>query len=199
MKLYIAYFVISYLLGSIPSGIIMSRIFGFEDPRKVGSGNIGATNVLRAGGKTPALLTLIMDVAKGYVPTFIFSKITGSLMVGFICGFFAFLGHLFPLYLGFRGGKGVATALGVFLYISPATVLIAFFVFLAVFLSRGVVSLSSIISSIILPFIILIVERSGKLFANSILFSVLIILKHIPNIKRLKEGKEKRIFKGILG
>ena len=199
MKAFYVYSAISYLIGSIPSGVILSKLFGFTDPRKAGSGNIGATNVYRVGGRLPALLTLLMDVAKGYLPAWIFSALSGSLMVGFMSGFFAFLGHLFPIYLGFKGGKGVATALGVFLYVSPATILILFFVFIAAFLSKGIVSVGSMVSSVLLPFAVLVVEKDWRLFLGAVPFSILILVKHIPNIKRLREGTEKRVFKGIFG
>ncbi len=195
----IACFVLSYLVGSIPSGVVLSRLMGFPDPRSGGSGNIGATNVMRVGGKLPATLTLAMDVFKGFLPTIVFSKLFGSQIMGLMSGFFAFFGHLYPIYLGFKGGKGVATALGVFLYISPFSVLILAGVFLVVLALKGVVSLSSIVASSLLPFIVLSSERSIKLFLCSLLFSFFIVLKHKPNIERMRSGEEKRIFRGILG
>ncbi len=195
----IACFVLSYLVGSIPSGVVLSRLMGFPDPRSGGSGNIGATNVMRVGGKLPAILTLAMDVFKGFLPTIVFSKLFGSQIMGLMSGFFAFFGHLYPIYLGFKGGKGVATALGVFLYISPFSVLILAGVFLVVLALKGVVSLSSIVASSLLPFIVLSSERDVKLFLCSLLFSFFIVLKHKPNIERMRSGEEKRIFRGILG
>ncbi len=192
-------FVLSYLAGSVPSGVVLSKLMGFPDPRTGGSGNIGATNVLRVGGKIPAFLTLLMDVAKGYVPTLLFTKFSGSLYVGFACGFFAFLGHLYPLWLGFKGGKGVATSLGVFLYVSPFSVLVLAGVFGIVLVLSGVVSLSSMVSAASLPLVVLASEKDFKLFAISILFSAFIIFKHRPNIKRLKMGEERKLFRGLIG
>lgn len=182
-------FFISYLVGSIPFGLIISRLKGV-DPRKVGSGNIGATNVSRAAGKFYGLFTLILDILKGGVPVLYAQSVGFSDIVSLSVGFFSFLGHLFPIYLKFRGGKGVATALGVILFFHPLAAFASLVVFLAVFYLWRYVSLSSIISSVSFPFFLYFFSGSLRLLLLSLLFSILIIFRHRENIIRLKSGIE---------
>jgi acyl phosphate:glycerol-3-phosphate acyltransferase len=192
----------SYLLGSIPFGYLLVRIFRGEDVRQAGSGNIGATNVSR---KSPALgaLTLALDAMKGVTAVelaYHFSSgvnaATSSDMAMTIAAFLAVVGHMFPVWLKFRGGKGVATALGSFLVIAPRTVLIAAGVFVVVVVIFRYVSLGSIVATGIFPF--LLVKRAlAKNDLPALMLvaatSLLIIVRHHENLKRLFAGTESRI------
>jgi acyl phosphate:glycerol-3-phosphate acyltransferase len=192
----------SYLLGSVPFGYLLVRIFRGEDVRQAGSGNIGATNVSR---KSPALgaLTLALDAIKGVTAVelaYHFSSgvnaATSSDMAMTIAAFLAVVGHMFPVWLKFRGGKGVATALGSFLVIAPRTVLIAAGVFVVVVVIFRYVSLGSIVAAGIFPF--LLVKRAlAKNDLPALMLvaatSLLIIVRHHENLKRLFAGTESRI------
>ncbi|PIE56119.1 MAG: acyl-phosphate glycerol 3-phosphate acyltransferase [Desulfobulbus propionicus] len=184
----------SYLVGSIPFGLVLSRGSGI-DIRTQGSKNIGATNVTRLLGKRFGALTLLFDVLKGFLPIYITGMITaeysGTETVMVLCGATTILGHMYPLYLRFKGGKGVATALGVFLYLSPLGVLGALLFFAATVALSGYVSLGSLIgSAAILPFLLILDEPSWKLFL-AVLSVTMIWIKHHQNISRLLSGTEK--------
>ncbi len=197
---------LGYLFGSIPFGWILMRTFRREDIRAKGSGNIGATNVLRSGGKWLGLLTFLLDAVKGYVAVSV--AYSAARHLGFdlaiaqnliaLAALCAILGHIFPLWLGFRGGKGVATAFGVFLAISPVAALIAVAVFAAaVWLSRYV-SLSSILAAIVFPIAALLLRREPLtpfLIAVIIAVPAILIAKHHGNIRRLLKGTEYRFGK----
>ena len=129
----VALVVVAYLIGSIPVGILLSKLKG-KDPRQVGSGNIGATNVMRTAGKALGVITLLGDILKGFLPVMFALREGFPEYLVVVAGFAAFIGHLFPLFLGFKGGKGVATAVGVYLALSPFAVLGSFVVFVAVLL-----------------------------------------------------------------
>ncbi|MCX5811929.1 MAG: glycerol-3-phosphate 1-O-acyltransferase PlsY [Proteobacteria bacterium] len=191
MTIYILYIVLAYLIGAIPVGVILSKIKGI-DPRKTGSGNIGATNVMRAAGKAFGLLTLIGDALKGLIPTLI--AINSGLPSPVIAaiGLATFLGHLFPVYLKFKGGKGVATALGVYIAISPYAILISFIIFILTFLKWRFVSLGSLIGTAVMPFALLILKAPMEYTYLSLVVGILIFIKHKDNIKRLIAGKENR-------
>ena len=190
------FIIISYLIGSIPNGIIIARIFCRIDPTKSGSGNIGATNVYRTAGKIPGILTLILDILKGFIPVYLAKYYDFDFQVILFVGLAAFLGHLFPVYLKFKGGKGVATAIGVFLSLTPLAVLIAAIIFIIIAYIWRYISLASMISAFLLPAIIKILiifkvysyPDSLVYFAGTI--SILIIYKHRANIERLIQGKE---------
>ena len=186
---------ISYLLGAVPFGVLLSRGRGI-DIREHGSKNIGATNVSRLLGKKLGFLTLLLDGAKGYLPMFAAGLMLDQAdphrnTVVALCGAAAVVGHMFPLFLRFRGGKGVATALGVFLYLAPKSLLPSLIVFLAVTLSTGFVSLGSLLASAaILPGLHFLDAPLWKLYLAY--FIVLLIwLKHYQNIGRLLKGTEK--------
>ncbi len=184
-------FVLSYLLGSVPFGLLLARLKGV-DPRKGGSGNIGATNVMRTAGKGLGALTLLADVGKGAVPVALAKALYGPETAA-LSGLFAFLGHLFPLYLRFRGGKGVATAVGVYLILAPWSLLVGVGVFLvAVSLSR-MVSVGSLLGAIVMPIFLRLLDHPPAVVLVSILISAFVFLKHIPNIKRILSGKEHRL------
>jgi glycerol-3-phosphate acyltransferase PlsY len=193
--------IISYLIGSIPTGLVLAKVTGGEDIRKSGSGNIGATNVTRLLGKKLGILTLLGDVLKAVVPMlaahwyFVKSGISVSpeeldIAVS-LCGGAAFIGHLFPLYLNFRGGKGVATALGVFIVLEPLAVLASLFLFVAVVYFSGFVSAGSLLVSALLTLWIWLLGGSPYHVFLAFFIGVLIWFKHADNIRRLLTGAEK--------
>jgi len=186
--------IVSYLVGSIPFGLLFSMGSGV-DIRREGSGNIGATNVGRLLGKKRGILTLLADIAKGFLPMFVAGQLLPGIpernMVIGLCGAATIIGHMFPLYLGFRGGKGVATGLGVFLYLAPAAVLSCLVVFAVTVFISGFVSLGSLLGSLtVLPVLWFFREADWKIVLA--LFVVIMIwLKHYQNIGRLLSGTEK--------
>lgn len=189
----------AYLLGSIPFGYLLVRFFRNEDIRATGSGNIGATNVVRSGAKALGVLTLLLDLLKGVAAVLLaahFASRTASgpsdLMVGAAVA--AVLGHVFPVWLGFRGGKGVATALGVFLVLAPTVALAALGVFLLIALTTRYVSLASIAAAALIPVfaLLFIADRSPIYLGGVIFLALLVIVKHQANIARLLQGRESR-------
>lgn len=186
---------LAYLLGSIPFGYLLVKAFREEDIRSTGSGNIGATNVARSGAKGLAIATLLLDLGKGFVAVEIAKHIApGNYDLAVVAAVAAILGHVFPVWLGFRGGKGVASALGVFLALSWPTALSALAIFLVIVILTRYVSLASILSSAALPFFGLhfVRQRSPILLAGFFFIPVLIIVKHRQNIRRLLSGTENR-------
>jgi glycerol-3-phosphate acyltransferase PlsY len=183
---------LAYILGSVPFGLVVTRLFGGPDPRSVGSGNIGATNVSRTAGKIAGLVTLLADVGKGALPTLLaVNLIAGPALVSMV-GLSAFLGHLFPVFLRFRGGKGVATACGVFLIISPPALFLGACVFLVMALSTRYVSVGSISAALSLPLFLAILSGESGYVTLGIAVAILVVLKHTENIKRLRKGMENR-------
>jgi acyl phosphate:glycerol-3-phosphate acyltransferase len=182
----------AYLIGSIPVGVILSRLKG-KDPRGVGSGNIGATNVMRAAGKVLGIITLIGDALKGFIPTFLALHAGLPEHTVAAAGFAAFLGHLFPLFLGFKGGKGVATALGVYLALCPLAILGSFIVFVLVLAKWRYVSAGSIAGTALMPLFLYALKKPQMYIALSVVLGVMIILKHWGNMKRLVSGTEHRL------
>jgi len=184
----------SYFTGAIPFGLVLSRGTGI-DIRTRGSKNIGATNVSRLLGKKLGLCTLILDIAKGYLPMCVAGLLLGdiperNLVIG-LCGAAAITGHMFSIYLGFKGGKGVATALGVFLYLAPKALLICLTVFAAAVGLSGYVSLGSLLASAaILPGLYFFGEPPWKLVLAGFVVCM-IWIKHAQNIRRLLNGTEK--------
>jgi glycerol-3-phosphate acyltransferase PlsY len=185
---YIVGFVVAYLIGSVPFGLILTRLAGAGDIRRVGSGNIGATNVLRTGYKGLALATLALDVLKGALPVWLACRYLGPDMA-VVVGLGAVLGHCFPVWLKFKGGKGVATAAGVVVILTPAVAAIALGIFVAVVLATRYVSLGSILGAIAAaPSAYLLGQaQAAELY---LLLAVLIVLKHAGNIRRLLQGSE---------
>jgi acyl phosphate:glycerol-3-phosphate acyltransferase len=184
---------LAYLLGSIPFGLLLGRIAG-RDIRLAGSGNIGATNVGRLLGRKLGVLTLVLDAGKAVLPMLAASLLLtgpGRDQWVVLCGGAAFLGHLYPVYLRFRGGKGVATALGIFLYLEPLAALAAAAVFIIVVVGWGFVSLGSLIAAALLPGFIWLWSDSPDHALLAALVAVLIWVKHRDNIVRLHQGREK--------
>ncbi|AQT47403.1 MULTISPECIES: glycerol-3-phosphate 1-O-acyltransferase PlsY [Bartonella] len=191
---------ICYLIGSIPFGLLFTRLAGLGDVRKIGSGNIGATNVLRTGNKKIALLTLLCDMFKGTLAVYIAFLLSAldynNIVIVTLGGFAAFIGHLYPVWLKFKGGKGVATYLGVCLGFYPPAALVFICVWLLTAFVTRYSSLSALFAVILVPiFIWLFMDRpSQNLFAIVLSFmSVIVILKHHANIRRLLTGNESKI------
>jgi len=193
-----AFIAAAYLLGSVPFGIVVARLFGGVDPRRAGSGNIGATNVMRSTGKAAGLLTLACDLLKGGAPVLLASLLHADPAFISLVGLAAFIGHLFPVYLGFKGGKGVATAFGVMLAIAPAAAILSAAVFAVVLALKRYVSLGSIIAASTLPVFLSFMPRYKGFVPLGAAVALLIIVKHKENIKRLVEGKENK-FGGTKG
>ena len=186
----LACLVFGYLLGSIPFGLILTRMAGLGDVRKIGSGNIGATNVLRTGNKKLAATTLLLDALKGTAAAAIASY--WGVEAGIAAGFAAFIGHLFPVWLSFRGGKGIATYIGVLLGLVPVMVLLFAVIWLAMAKITRYSSLSALVATAVVP-IALYAAGHGKV---AVLFAVMTFIawiKHRANIQRLLSGTESRI------
>jgi glycerol-3-phosphate acyltransferase PlsY len=184
--------VFAYLMGSIPVGVILGKLKGV-DPRKTGSGNIGATNVMRAGGKVLGIATLLGDAVKGFVPIALAGALGCDALTVAIVGLAAFLGHVFPVFLGFKGGKGVATALGVYLALRPLVILGAFIVFLIVFLIWRYMSLASMIGAIAVPIGLYLIKAPWEFVAMAGIIGILVIIRHKENISRLLKGTENKL------
>ncbi|HEY6898440.1 MAG TPA: glycerol-3-phosphate 1-O-acyltransferase PlsY [Rhodocyclaceae bacterium] len=186
---------LGYLLGSLPFAVIVSRAFGLADPRSFGSGNPGATNVLRTGNKLAAVLTLLGDAAKGWLAMALAGWLGADLLGMALAGTCAFLGHVFPVFLGFKGGKGVATAVGVLLGFSPVMAGIAVITWLVVAVATRYSSLAALVAAVEAP--ILAWMLTGKLeVALPVLgMCLLLIVRHKANIQRLIAGTESRIGK----
>ena len=183
----------AYLIGAIPTGVLLTRMVGGEDIRKAGSGNIGATNVYRVAGRKLGIITLIGDCLKGVIPLVIAQQAftLGETSLALIA-IAAFLGHCFPVYLGFKGGKGVATALGIFLVLSPLAVLCTLIVFILVLWKWRFISLASISAAATIPLFIIITERSMPLFLATLIIAGIVIWRHKTNIERLRSGSENK-------
>tara|TARA_B100002052_G_C15861501_1_gene590305 strand:+ start:881 stop:1513 length:633 start_codon:yes stop_codon:yes gene_type:complete len=200
-------FIICYLIGSIPFGLILTKLFDNNDLRNIGSGNIGATNVLRTGNKTLALLTLILDLSKSFIPLFIFFKlyphpiindffnliIVDQIFLILVFGYFFVLGHCFPIWLKFKGGKGIATSLGVILSIDFFIGLCLLTIWILVFLIFKISSLSALISSTSFPILIFFKYEKVNLLYLSILLTIFVFFTHRANIIRLLKKEEKKI------
>lgn len=187
--------VIAYLLGSIPFGLILTRATGAGDLRKIGSGSIGATNVLRTGRRGLAAATLVLDAAKGAVAVVIGGWLEGSQGVA-LCGVVSVLGHLFPVWLRFAGGKGVATGLGVLLAASPLVGIGCCAVWLAVAKVVKISSAGGLSAFLAAPFLMAAISGETDLIAMAAVVTVLVWARHHSNIRRILAGTEPRIGQG---
>jgi acyl phosphate:glycerol-3-phosphate acyltransferase len=187
---------LAYLLGSIPFGLLIVKAFGGPDIRAIGSGNIGAANVTRNAGKFAGILTLLLDAGKGYAAVWLAEYFTHSnirwMMIAAVC---AVMGHIFPIWLGFKGGKGVATGLGVFLPICWQAVAAAIVLWLAVVIFWRYSSLGSISAAVALPLFVYLLYAPGHappeyVTLGTVVISLLVLIKHRPNIARLIAGEE---------
>lgn len=184
---------VGYLLGSLPFAIIISKVFGLADPRSFGSGNPGATNVLRTGNKGAAALTLVGDIFKGYVAVILATQLQPEQPeIAAIAGLAAFFGHLFPVFLKFKGGKGVATALGVMAGFSGGLALICVVVWLVVAWTTRYSSLAALMAAAVAPLAAgMLTHREAALAV--LIISFMLIVRHKVNIQRLRAGTESRI------
>jgi glycerol-3-phosphate acyltransferase PlsY len=187
-------FACGYLAGSIPFGVIVARLFGLGDLRKIGSGNIGATNVLRTGNKRAAALTLLFDALKGAVPVWIFLGLWGDL-AGQLAGLGAFLGHCFPVWLKFRGGKGVATWLGVMLAIHPVSFAAMGLTWLAAAYLTRISSAGALAAAASGPLWLMLFGRWEAVLL-AIILGALVWIRHHANIRRIIRGQEPKIGQG---
>lgn len=185
--------VFSYLLGSLSTGVVVARLLGLQDPRATGSKNPGATNLLRYGGKLAAGLTLVGDILKGAVAILAARAFTDDAVVLALAGLAAFVGHLWPVFFGFRGGKGVATALGVWLTLNPwvGLLLIATWLTLAALFRYS--SLAALGVAVAAPFYVYLLVPQPAYFAMMAAMSALLVLRHRANIRRLLAGTEMKI------
>jgi acyl phosphate:glycerol-3-phosphate acyltransferase len=184
---------LAYLLGSIPFGIVITRAFGLGDLRKIGSGNIGATNVLRTGNKPAALATLLLDAGKGGIAVLIARAMVGP-DAAQIAALFSFLGHLFPVWLGFKGGKGVATFLGTLLVLAFPAGLAACATWAVTAAISRISSLSALVAAALSP-VWLVVLGYPQMAVLAIALAALIFARHNANIARIRAGTEPRIGK----
>ncbi|WOB09928.1 glycerol-3-phosphate 1-O-acyltransferase PlsY [Piscinibacter gummiphilus] len=189
--------VAAYLIGSLSFAVIVSKLMGLSDPRSYGSGNPGATNVLRSGNKAAAILTLVFDVLKGYVPVLLVLIYGARFGLGngtvAMVGLAAFVGHLWPVFFKFKGGKGVATAAGVLLAFNPwlgAATLLTFVIIVAFF---RYVSLGSIVAAVFAPFYQLLIWDAGVIAGAITVMSLLLVWRHSANIQKLLAGKESKL------
>lgn len=185
--------VLGYLLGSIPFGIILTRLSGGPDLRSIGSGNIGATNVLRTGNKKLAALTLLGDMLKGTAAVLLAAALLGGREAGLVAGLGAFLGHLFPVWLRFKGGKGVATFLGILIALKGSIALIFAALWLSIAYLTRYSSLSALIASLLTPLLLLFWVRDAKAAALMAVLTLLLWFMHRANIARLLAGSEGKI------
>jgi glycerol-3-phosphate acyltransferase PlsY len=185
--------VAAYLLGSIPFGYLIVRGKGGGDIRATGSGGTGATNVSRRIGRAAGVLTLLLDAAKGCLAVVVAKSVSGDDWVIAIAAIAALVGHIFPVWLGFRGGKGVATGVGIFLVLAPLALLCAAVVFVAIVLLTRYVSLGSIAAAILIPVLVWVQSDSRPLLVAALVGAALIVFAHRGNIQRLLSGTESRI------
>jgi glycerol-3-phosphate acyltransferase PlsY len=182
-----------YLLGSLPTGLILAKLFSKVDPRKKGSKNIGATNIFRTAGKALGVLTLVGDLLKGAIPVWVAVQWGESDLWIAASGLTPLLGHVFPIFLGFKGGKGVATALGVYLVISPIAVLIEFTIFAGIVWKWRFISLGSITCATTIPILLAFFRSDSQVyFVLSVIIAALILYRHQSNISRLLQGTENK-------
>lgn len=182
--------VAGYLLGSLPFGLLIVRAAGLGDVRDIGSKSIGATNVLRTGRKDLALATLLLDSLKAGLAVLIFAWLSGSREVGVIAGAFAFLGHCYPIWLGFKGGKGVATYVGLLIFASPLGLLIGAPIWLGLFLFTRISSLSALTAAAFVPAGALLLGETHFVCLVLLALSVLVFWTHRQNVGRLLRGEE---------
>lgn len=184
---------LAYLLGSLPFAVIVSKLYGLEDPRKHGSGNPGATNVLRTGKKSAALLTLLGDSLKGWLAIWLAGRFGGDTLVVALAGVAAFVGHIYPVFLRFQGGKGVATALGVLAGWSGPLALVALVAWLATAALTRYSSLAALVAAMVAPIAAGFMIGSINIVTAVAVMSALLIWRHRTNIQRLLSGTETRI------
>jgi glycerol-3-phosphate acyltransferase PlsY len=184
---------IVYLIAAIPTGIVLAKVMGYEDVRDKGSGNIGATNVYRVAGKLPGILTLVGDILKGLLPLLAIKLwLDPSAFQLGAASLVAIVGHCYPVYLKFKGGKGVATALGIFLALCPGAVLVAAVIFVVTVAISRYISLGSVLAALSVPVLMLAFGKPQAIFISSLCIGLLIVWRHRSNISRILDGTESR-------
>lgn len=184
---------LAYLFGSIPFGLVVAKVWANIDIREHGSGNIGVSNVLRTVGIVPAIIVLILDAGKGLVPVLFAKQIFTNETIWLLVGICAVIGHTWSLFLNFKGGRGVATAFGMFIGISPKVIIVLMVLWITVLMISRYISLASILAAVALPIFLIIFKFPISYFILSLLLSSLVIYRHRPNIQRLLAGTEHRI------
>ena len=184
---------LAYLLGSLSTGVIVARLLGLQDPRETGSKNPGATNLLRYGGKLAAVLTLVGDILKGVVAILVARALADDAAIIALVGFAVFIGHLWPVFFGFHGGKGVATALGVWLALNPWVGLLLIVTWLAVAVLFRYSSLSALAAAVAAPLYVYLLMSQPAYFIAMTAMSALLVFRHRVNIQRLLAGTETKI------
>lgn len=182
--------ILSYLIGSIPSAYLAGRIFANVDIRTVGSGNVGATNVYRTVGKAAGIGVLIIDILKGFLPVYLVGLLGFDTIYKIIAGLGAVTGHIWTIFLKFKGGKGIATGLGIFLGITPILILISLVLSIPIVVISRYASLGSITGALFFSLLLLFFEKEVVVKVFGIAVSVLVVIRHLPNIKRLIAGQE---------
>ena len=182
-----------YLLGSIPFALLMARRWSATDLRRVGSGNLGAANVMRASGVRAGILVALLDMLKGALSVLLAERLSPSAAAPAVAGFAAIVGHIYPVWLRFRGGKGVATACGVFAVLTPLAAAPAFAIFIATVWITRYISLGSVIASVVLPPVAYVTGSPPPVVASAVAASILIVFRHRSNLARLASGTERRI------
>lgn len=182
--------VLAYLLGSIPSGLIIGKLFYHTDIRQYGSHNIGATNAYRVLGKTGAAFVFLCDVLKGGAGVYLFMPNAEGMLLG---GILAMIGHNWPIFLGFKGGRGVATGLGVLIFLTPMVSLIVFGVWVLIFALTKYVSLGSVIAAALVPICMYLLDEPRPYLYFGLIAAFFVIIRHKDNIKRLLSGSELKI------
>jgi len=184
---------VSYVLGSVPNGLILGRAVWGIDLRQHGSKNIGATNAWRTIGKAGGISIFVLDMLKGAVSAYLGIHLGGSELAGIICGLLAIAGHSWSIFLGFKGGKGVATGLGVILMLMPWVTLIVFAVWFVIVRLTGYVSLASMVGAVLVPVLALLFSLHTEFLVLGLIAAVFIVYRHKANISRLLNGTESKI------
>lgn len=188
----IVLFILIYLFASIPMGLVLCKLLGYGDIRKIGSGNIGATNVLRASNKYIAIITALLDISKGLIAVIIMQQFFNDQHFIIIAGIIALLGHIFPIWLLFKGGKGVATAIGLVVAVEPLVGILLILTWLFVLIISKISSLSALTTFLLLPFYAKLIGNNYLTY-YSIIIVLIIFIKHWSNIKRIVKGQEPKV------
>lgn len=184
---------IGYVVGSVPFALLLAKRWGTGDLRLVGSGNVGAANVMRASGLTPGLLVAVLDMSKGMASVLIAERLAGSGPGPAVAGLAAVVGHVYPVWIGFRGGKGVATACGVFAMLAPVATMGAVLVFMGTVVTTRYVSLGSVLATVTLPTLAYLLGAGGPVLVVACAAAVLVLFRHRSNLRRLWSGTERRV------
>ena len=183
----------AYLIGSIPFALVLARRWGVQDLHGIGSGNIGAANVLRASGIRAGIVVAILDIAKGAAGVAVGGRIAGAEHAEALAGFAAVVGHIYPIWLKFRGGKGVATACGAFTVLAPLAVPPAFVAFVATIWMTRYISIGSVVATVVLPPVAYLAGYPAAVVASSCAAAALIVFRHRSNLARVRVGTERRV------